>query len=299
VAIKPAHTAGLVAIIGRPNVGKSTLLNQLVGKKISITSSKPQTTRYSIMGILTRTNTQYVFVDTPGFQTEHSGGLNRALNRVVSASLSGVDAILWVVEALKYNEHDNKLLKLLPSTVPVILIINKIDKIKNKSDLLPFIDTMSKEYEFNGIIPVSAEQATQLDDTLNALSTLLPQQAAIYKAGEVTDRSEEFLATEIIREKLFRLLGDELPYSSSVAIETFNKEEKLTRIQATIYVAKAGQKSIVIGKNGAKLKEIATQARKEIEGLIGQKVFLETWVKVKKDWTDDPGTIRSLGLLVG
>jgi GTPase len=297
VASKSAHTAGLVAIIGRPNVGKSTLLNQLVGKKISITSSKPQTTRYSILGILTQTNTQYIFVDTPGFQTEHTGGLNRTLNRIVSASLSDVDAILWMVEALKYDERDKKLLKLLPKEVPVVLVINKIDEIANKSDLLPFIDTLSKEYEFKGIIPISAERAIQLDDVLSTLSTLLPQQAAIYEAGRVTDRSEEFLAAEIIREKLFRLLGDELPYSSSVVIETFKKEEKLTRIQATIYVAKASQKAIVIGKDGAKLKTIATQARKEIESLIGQKVFLETWVKVKKGWTDDPGAIRSLGFL--
>ncbi len=294
---KLTHRAGYVAIIGRPNVGKSTLLNQLIGRKISITSSKPQTTRFPILGILTQPNAQYLFVDTPGFQTEHLGGLNRALNRIVTTSLSDVDAVLWVVEALKYDERDKKLLKLLPNEGPVILLINKIDEIPNKSELLPFIETIAQEYPFKAIIPISAERNVQLDDVLNTLSGFLPEQAAIYEEGRFTDRNEEFMIAEIIREKLYRFLGDELPYSTGVVIESFSKEENLTRIQATIYVAKAGQKAIVIGKNGAKLKEIATQARREIETLVGQKVFLESWVKVKKDWTDDQRAIKSLGFI--
>ena len=248
------------------------------------------------MGIVTTADTQYLFVDTPGFQTEHKNAMNRAMNRVVTDTLSGVDAIVIVVEALKYGEQDRKLLRLIPDNIPVLLVINKIDQLRDKSQLLPFMKEMEAAYAYTEIIPASAEKETQMDILLEKLSDYLPEQAAIYQAGEVTDQSTEFLAAEIIREKIFRLLGDELPYSTSVVVDRLVKDGNLYRIQATIFVDKAGQKASVIGARGTKLKAIGTQARKELEHLMGCKVFLETWVKVKKGWTDNANAIKGLGL---
>lgn len=288
--------SGFIAIVGRPNVGKSTLLNHLVGQKISITSRKAQTTRHRITGILTEVHAQFVFVDTPGFQTQHLNMLNRGLNRVVSSSLRDVNVVLFVLEARHYDERDQQVLKLLPKDVPVILVINKVDVMADKSELLPFIERLSAEFRFAAIVPVSARQDKQLDTLLDAIRTYLPLGDPIYAADEITDRNERFLAAEILREKIFRLTGEELPYSVSVIIEQFKQEDSgLRRINAAILVDKEAHKVMLIGKDGAKLKEIATKARLDMEKMFGAKVFLEVWIKVRSGWADDARVLKSLG----
>ena len=287
--------SGYIAIVGRPNVGKSTLLNHLVGQKISITSRKAQTTRHRIIGILTDEHSQFVFVDTPGFQTQHKNALNRGMNRTVSGALRDVDAVLFVVEARHYDERDQKVLSLLPHDVPVILVINKVDYFSDKNEALPFIEQLAKEREFTAIVPVSAKQDKQLDTLLEAIRPHLPEGAAIYAEDEVTDRNERFLAAELLREKVFRYTGEELPYSASVVIEQFKLEGKLRRIHAAILVDKEAHKAMLIGAKGAKLKEIATQARLDMEKLFDGKVFLEVFVKVKSGWADDERVLKSLG----
>ncbi|MGH8752143.1 MAG: GTPase Era [Burkholderiales bacterium] len=288
------HRAGLIAIVGRPNVGKSTLLNRLIGQKISITSRKPQTTRYRITGILTRDSAQFIFVDTPGFQTQHGGVLNRILNRTVTQSLDGVDVVLFVIDAAKFNQRDRDVLKLLTGR-SVVLVINKIDRLASKTKLLPLIEKLSAEFQFRAIIPVSAQKGLQLEELLVAIRDLLPGNPLLYAQDAVTDRSERFLAAEELREKIFRLAGEEVPYAVSVAIDEFKLERGLRRIQATIIVEKPGQKAILIGAKGEKLKVIATQARESMEQLFGGKVFLQVWVKVKKGWADDMQTLKKLG----
>ena len=288
--------SGFIAIVGRPNVGKSTLLNHLVGQKISITSRKAQTTRHRITGILTEEHAQFVFVDTPGFQMQHLNTLNRGLNRVVSSSMRDVSVVLFVLEARQYDERDQLVLKLLPKEIPVILVINKIDYLQDKSELLPFIQRLSAEFNFAAIVPVSARQDQQLDTLLQAIRSHLPVGAPIYAPDEVTDRNERFLAAEILREKIFRLTGEELPYSVSVIIEQFKLEDSgLRRIHAAILVDKDAHKAMLIGKNGEKLKEIATQARLDIEKMFGAKAFLEVWIKVRSGWADDARVLKSLG----
>ncbi|MEW6313456.1 MAG: GTPase Era [Pseudomonadota bacterium] len=289
------HRTGFVAIVGRPNVGKSTLLNHLVGQKISITSRKAQTTRHRISAIRSDADVQFIFVDTPGFQTQNVNTLNRMLNRSVTQSLQNVDAVLFVIEALKFGARDREVLKLIPVDKPVILVINKIDHVAEKAMLLPFIESMTHEFTFAAIVPVSAQHNTHLEELLHALAPCLPQGPAIFDEDTVTDKSERFFAAEFIREKLFRFLGEELPYSTSVVIEQFQTEGKLRRIHAAIIVDKPGQKAIVIGRKGEKLKEIASQARQDMEKLFGSKVFLEIWVKVKSGWADDERTLRSFG----
>ncbi|HEX9180476.1 MAG TPA: GTPase Era [Burkholderiales bacterium] len=289
------HRAGFVAIVGRPNVGKSTLLNRLVGGKVSITSRRPQTTRHHIIGIRTEPGAQLVFVDTPGFQTRHLNALNRSLNRAVTSTLKNVDAVLFVVEALRYGPEDRQVLRLLPKEVPALLAINKVDLLKDKSRLLPFIEQMSAEHGFAEVFPVSAEKGRQVEALAAALRAFLPEGPLLYGEDELTDRSERFLAAELLREKLFRLLGDEIPYATSVEVETFELEGKLRRIAAAVIVDKAGQKAIVIGRSGEKLKEVATSARKDMERLFGGKVFLEVWVKVRSGWADDERALKSLG----
>jgi GTP-binding protein Era len=291
-----SHRAGLVAIVGRPNVGKSTLLNHLVGQKISITSRKPQTTRQRITGILTRADGQLVFVDTPGFQTEYRTALNRVMNRTVRQALEEVDLVLWVVEAGKFDAGDEALLKLLPDKVPVVLAMNKIDRLKDKRSLLPFTQQMSERHALAAIVPISAERDIQLEALVKTIIELLPQRERMYDEDEVTTLSERFLAAELVREKLFRLLGDELPYATAVEIERFETSESLRRIHVAILVDRANQKAIVIGKDGEKLKKIGTQARKDMERLFGGKVFLETWVKVRSGWADDPATLKRMGI---
>jgi len=291
----PGHRTGFVAIVGRPNVGKSTLLNQLVGQKVSITSRKPQTTRHRVTGIVTTADAQFIFVDTPGFQTAHGGALNQALNRTVTDSLAGVDAIVLVIEAEQFGVRDEAVLKLLPQDRPVILAINKIDRLKDKGVLLPLMQRIGSLRDFAAIVPISAQAGVQCDDLLRAIREQLPEQPAIYDEDQITESSERFLAAELVREKIFRLTGDELPYTANVVVETFETEGENRKIRCLIVVGRENHKAMVIGAGGAKLKEIATEARLDMERLFGGKVFLELWVKVDRGWTDDPNAMRKYG----
>jgi GTP-binding protein Era len=286
---------GYLAIVGRPNVGKSTLMNRLVGAKVSITSRKAQTTRHRVAGILTDAGCQFIFVDTPGFQTRHKNALNRLMNRSVTQTLASVDVILFVVEAGRFGEADRDVVALLPANLPVLLVINKVDRLDDPARLLPFIDGVRNEFAFADIVPVSAERGSNLDDLLRTAGKHLPEGAPIYEADDVTDRPERFLAAEMIREKLFRNLGEELPYGMAVEIERFETEGELRRIYAAIVVDKEAHKAIVIGKGGEKLKRISADARRDMETLFGGKVWLETWVKVKSGWADDERALKSLG----
>ena len=290
----PFHS-GYIAIVGRPNVGKSTLLNHLIGQKISITSRKAQTTRHRITGILTEDNTQFVFVDTPGFQTQYLNTLNKGLNKVVTSSLRDVNVVLFVIEARHFDERDRLVMNLLPKDAPVLLVINKVDNMEDKGELLPFIQSIAQEREFTAIVPVSAKHDKQLDTLLDAIRPFLPEGEKIYPDDEVTDRNERFLAAEIVREKVFRFTGEELPYSVSVVIEQFKMDGKMRRIHAAILVDKDAHKAMLIGKNGEKLKEIATQARLDMEKLFDGKVYLEVWIKVRSGWADSPQMLKSLG----
>ena len=287
--------SGYIAIVGRPNVGKSTLLNHLIGQKVSITSRKAQTTRHRINGILTEENAQFVFVDTPGFQTQYLNTLNKGLNKVVSSSLRDVNVVLFVIEARHFDDRDRLVMNLLPKNAPVILVINKADNMQDKGELLPFMRDIAMEREFTAIVPVSAKHDKQLDTLLDAVRPFLPEGEKIYPDDEITDRNERFLAAEIVREKIFRFTGEELPYSVSVVIEQFKIEGKLRRIHAAILVDKDAHKAMLIGKNGEKLKEIATQARLDMEKLFDGKVFLEVWIKVRSGWADSAQMLKSLG----
>jgi len=289
------HRSGYVAIVGRPNVGKSTLLNRMVGMKVSITSRRPQTTRHRITGIVSEPDAQLVLVDTPGFQTAHGGALNKLMNRVVTDSLQGVDVVLFVIEAGTFGADDRKVLALLPQRIPVVLVINKIDRVKDKSRLLPFIARVSTAFDFAEVVPVAAAKGTQVARLVDAVKPYLPEGRALYGEDEVTDRPERFLAAELLREKLFRLLGEELPYAATVVVEKFETEAGLRRIHAAIVVDKPNHKAIVIGKGGAKLKDIATQARVDMEKLFDGKVFLEVWVRVKSGWAESLKTLKNLG----
>lgn len=287
--------SGFIAIVGRPNVGKSTLLNHLVGQKVSITSRKAQTTRHRIIGIVTEEQMQFVFVDTPGFQTKHLNTLNRGMNRVVTSSLREVNVVLFVIEAHHFDERDTEVMNLLPKHLPVLLVINKVDNLSDKATLLPFIQEMSHKRGFAAIVAVSAKQNLQLDTLLNAIRPYMPEGERIYPEDEVTDRNERFLAAELVREKVFRFTGDELPYSVSVIIEQFKMDGMMRRIHAAILVDKEAHKAMLIGKSGEKLKEIATQARLDMEKLFDGKVYLEVWVKVRSGWADNAQTLKSLG----
>lgn len=288
------HT-GLVAIVGRPNVGKSTLLNRMVGMKISIVSRKAQTTRHRITGVLTEGRRQYVFVDTPGFQTHHRNALNSSMNRTVNQVLAEVDVVLFLIEAGRFSADDRKVLGLLPPEARVVLVINKVDLTADKAALLPFIERMAGEFNFAEIVPVSAERGQNVPELLEAIGRYLPEGEPMFGEDDITDRSERFLAAEFLREKLFRLLGEELPYGMTVEIEKFELEGNLRRIHAAIIVDRAAHKGIVIGKGGERLKRISSEARVELEKLFDGKVFLETWVKVKSGWADDERALKSLG----
>ena len=289
------YRTGYIAIIGRPNVGKSTLLNNLVGQKVSITSKKAQTTRHRINGILTDKQSQFIFVDTPGFQTRHTNRLNSLMNRTVTQSMRDVDVVIFVIEAIHFDERDRLVLKLLPVDRPVILVINKIDRLADKSRLLPFLEKMAKEFAFAAMVPVSAQEGMQLPELLSTIRPYLPENPPLFNPDEATDRSERFIAAELVREKLFRLTGEEIPYSASITIDKFTTEDDLRKIHACIIVDKANHKAIIIGKDGEKLKAIATQARKDMERVFGGKVYLEVWVKVKTGWADDAQMLKSLG----
>lgn len=286
---------GYIAIVGKPNVGKSTLLNALVGAKVSITSRKAQTTRHRITGIRTEGATQFIFVDTPGFQTRHDNALNRALNRTVVATLSDVDVVLFVVEAGRFDLADAKVLALLPPKVPAILVANKLDRVHRRAELAPWLRSMQDRHPFSEFFPMSARSPRDVQRLLALCERYLPEQPWLYEADDLTDRSERFLAGELVREKLFRLTGDELPYSATVVVDRFEHEGDLRRIAATIIVERDNHKAMVIGEGGARLKRIGTEARQELERLWGGKVYLELWVKVRSGWSDDEAKLRAYG----
>ena len=303
-AAQPASSegqrCGLIAIVGKPNVGKSTLLNALVGQKISITSRKAQTTRHRITGIRTQGQTQYVFVDTPGFQTRHSAALNKSLNKTVMGALGDVDLVLFVVEAGNFTLADAKVLSLLKPGIPVLLVANKLDMVNRRAEVAPWLKGMQERHPFAEFVPMSAKQPKDIERLLDICEKYLPEQGWWYTNDELTDRSEKFLASEIIREKLFRLTGDELPYTSTVVIEKFDEEpgktaSRMVRIAATIVGERDGHKAMVIGEKGEKLKRIGTESRVELEKLLDAKVFIELWVKVRSGWADDEARVRSFG----
>ena len=296
----PAQRCGLVAIVGKPNVGKSTLLNALVGQKISITSRKAQTTRHRITGIRTEGASQYVFVDTPGFQTRHNTALNKSLNKTVLGAVGDVDLVLFVVEAGMFNTVDAKVLSLLKPEIPVLLIANKLDTVNRREELAPWLQEMQERHPFTEFVPMSAKNAKDIERLMGYCEKYLPEQAWTYGEDELTDRSEKFLASEIVREKLFRFTGDELPYTSTVVIDKFEEEpsrssNRMIRIAATIVVERDGHKAMVIGDKGERLKRIGTEARQELEKLMDAKVFIELWVKVRSGWADDEARVRSFG----
>jgi GTPase len=297
-----SQRCGLVAIVGKPNVGKSTLLNALVGQKISITSRKAQTTRHRITGMRTRDATQFVFVDTPGFQTLHANALNRSLNKTVVGAVSDVDLILFVVEAGSFTPADERVLKLLGSGIPTLLIANKLDNVHRRGDIAPWLQEMQQKHAFAEFVPMSAKNPKDIERLLGICEKYLPEQAWWYAEDELTDRSEQFLASELVREKLFRLTGDELPYTSTVVIDKFAEEpparkgqKRLLRIAATIVVERDGHKAMVIGDKGERIKRIGTETRQELEKLMDAKVFIELWVKVRSGWADDEARVRSFG----
>ncbi len=291
---------GMVAIVGKPNVGKSTLLNALVGQKISITSRKAQTTRHRITGIRTRGDNQFVFVDTPGFQTRHGNALNKSLNKAVTGAVSDVQVVLFVVEAGSFSLADAKVLSLLPTDVPVLLVANKLDTVHRRSEIAPWLRDMQERHPFAEFVPMSAKNPRDVERLLDIVANYLPQQPWWHDEAELTDKSERFLASEIVREKLFRLTGDELPYTSTVVIDQFQEEPgkaaaRMVRIAATIVVERDGHKAMVIGDKGERIKRIGTEARQELERLMDAKVFLELWVKVRSGWADDEARVRSFG----
>ena len=293
---------GLVAIVGKPNVGKSTLLNALVGQKISITSRKAQTTRHRITGMRTRGLTQFVFVDTPGFQTLHANALNRSLNKTVVGAVSDVDLILFVVEAGSFTPADERVLKLLGTGIPTVLIANKLDNVHRRGELAPWLQEMQSRHTFAEFVPMSAKNPKDIERLFGICEKYLPEQPWWYSEDELTDRSEQFLASELVREKLFRLTGDELPYTSTVVIDKYEEEpparkgqKRLLRIAATIVVERDSHKAMVIGDKGERIKRIGMETRQELERLADAKVFIELWVKVRSGWADDEARVRSFG----
>lgn len=288
--------SGYVAIVGRPNVGKSTLLNYIVGQKLSITADKPQTTRHQILGVKSTEHTQVVYVDTPGIHTGGKKAINRYMNKAATSITEDVDVIIFIVQAMKWTDEDQSVLnKLKNSKVPIILAVNKIDWVTDKARLLPYLQQLQEKHEFSDIIPVSAQKGTHVDELESLIEKYLSEGMPFFPDDQLTDRSVRFLSAEIIREKLVRELGEELPYQTTVEIESFKEEEKLVRIHATVLVETKGQKSIVIGKKGERLKSISTSARIDIEKLLDEKVFLRIWVKVRKGWSDDEQALLSLG----
>jgi len=289
------HRAGHVAIVGRPSVGKSTLLNALIGARISITSKKPQTTRHRITGIASEPDAQFVFVDTPGWQTRHPSRLNARLNRAVREALADVDVVVFVVDAARFTAEDREVLALLPANVPLVAALNKIDALADKRALLPRIAEIAALREFAALVPVSAERGTDLAALKRAIAEKLPTGPSLYPDEDITDRDERFLAGEFIREKIFRQLGDEVPYGTAVTIESFAHDGELRRIRATVFVDKASQRAILIGEGGSRMKAIASQARADMERLFGGKVFLDVWVRVKRGWSDNEAMLTRLG----
>ena len=286
---------GYVAIAGRPNVGKSTLLNRLVGQRVSITSKKAQTTRHRVTGIVTTDDAQFVFVDTPGFQTKHRSRLNDRMNRAVTQCLSDVEATVLVVEAGRTTEADRAVVRLLPQGSRALVALNKIDQLDDRDALLPQMAELAELFPFSAIVPVSAEKERGLDALLRSIRALLPEGDAIFGEDEITDRDERFLAAEFIREKIFRLLGEEVPYAATVAIDSFEQRGGLRRIHATIHVDRQSQRAILLGEGGGRIKEIASAARTDMERLFGGQVYLEVWVRVTRGWADDEAKLKRFG----
>jgi GTPase len=293
--VEPITRSGYVAIIGRPNVGKSTLLNRLVKAKVSITSGKPQTTRHRILGLQEAHGTQFAFIDTPGYQTRQTGALNRVLNRTVKQVLPDADVIVLVCETHQWTKGDDELLALLPTNKPVVLALNKIDEHKNLSVQMQMAASVSAKFSFAEVMPISGEKGQGVDTLLQTLAKYLPEGERLYEADQLSDRSDKFLAAEVIREKLFRLTGDELPYTSTVVIEEYVEEGRLKRIRATILVQRDAHKAMVLGAQGAKIKRIASESRVDLEKMFDCKVYLEVWIKVKSGWADSEASLRAYG----
>ena len=299
-ALNSPKRCGLIAIVGKPNVGKSTLMNALIGQKISITSSKAQTTRHRITGITTRGASQFVFADTPGFQTLHGNALNKSLNKTVTGAVSDVDLIVFVVEAGRFTPADYKVLQLLGKKIPILLLANKFDLVHRRAEIAPWLQEVAIKGQFAEIIPMSAKTAKDIARLLTVCEKYLPEQDWFYGPDELTDRSERFMAAELVREKLFRLTGDELPYTSTVVLDQFVEEpaktaKRFVKIAATIVVEREGHKAMVIGEGGERLKRIGSEARQDLERLMDAKVFLQLWVKVKSGWADDAARVKSFG----
>ena len=290
-----SHRCGTIGIAGRPNTGKSSLLNRLVGEKVSIVSAKPQTTRHLVTGILTRPDCQYIFVDAPGQQSRAKNALNRRLNRRATEAARDADVALLVVEALRFGPEDHAVLEKIPAEQRLVAAVNKIDTLKNSAQLIPYLERLSKTRDFVAIVPVSAKTGKNIPELLNALRAALPEAPAAYPADQLTDRDERFFAAELLREKLFEAMGEDMPYRCEVVIDSFKEEGRLRRIEATILVERDSQKPIVLGAGGERLKRMASAARKDMEKLFGGKVYLGTWVKVRKAWTDDARILRQLG----
>lgn len=290
------HRSGLATLIGRPNVGKSTLVNRLVGAKISITSRRPQTTRHRILGIKNGPNSQIVYVDTPGLHTARASGMDRYMGRITSGSVEGVDVVVLVIAATGWRPEDEPALKLATgSQVPVVLVINKIDLLDSRAALLPLIEQCTAKGDFADIVPVSARTRSNLGELEATIGRHLPEQPPIYPTDQLTDRSERFIAGELVREQVFNAYGQEVPYASTVQVEQFRRSKGKLRVDAVVWVEKEGQKAILIGKNGARLKEVGTRARRALEAFFGGHVYLGLWVKVREGWSDDEAALRRFG----
>lgn len=289
--------SGYVAIIGRPNVGKSTLINRVLGQKLCITSRRPQTTRHRILGIKTTDDSQLIYVDTPGLHIDDKRAMNKYMNRAAASSIDHVDVILFVVDGMNWTDEDEQVLERLKANAqaPVILVINKMDKLADKEVMLPHIEKLAAQYNYSNVLPISARKGVNLDQLEEEIKKLMPEGELIFPEDQLTDRSSRFLAAELVREKLFRHLGQELPYSITVEIEQFDDEKNLYRIGAVVYVERSGQKAIVIGKGGELLKSVGKDARLEMESLFGKKVFLRLWVKVREGWGDNERMLKNLG----
>ncbi|MFK5985279.1 MAG: GTPase Era [Pseudomonadota bacterium] len=298
--IENNYRTGYIAIIGRPNVGKSTLLNHILGMHLSITSKKPQTTRHRLLGIKTTSSFQAIYVDTPGLHQGRKGAMHRFMNKEATMMLNGVDVIVFMVDALKWTEEDSHVLKLLGNqfehdSIPILLVVNKVDRVADKTRLLPYLEELSKKSPFSQIVPISASNGKNIDKLETSIVSYLNLSPAYYNEEQLTDKSDRFLAAELIREQLMRLLGQELPYASTVEIEAFEESQKIIKISALIWVERANQKSIIIGEKGLQLKEIGTNARRAMQTLFGKKILVKLWVKVKTGWSNDERALRSLG----
>jgi GTP-binding protein Era len=286
---------GCVSLVGRPNTGKSSLLNRLLGQKLAIVSPRAQTTRHLLLGVLNAAGCQIAFIDSPGFQTRHRNLLNRSLNRRAGEAARDADVVAFVLEAMHFDAADRAALARVPEGRPTVAVINKVDRVRTAASLLPFIARVARERAFAAIVPVSATTGRNVSELLRVLGAQLPEGPPLYPADQLTDRDERFFAAELLREKLFRALADELPYSCEVMVDSFREEGRMRRIDATLWVERESHKPIVIGRGGATLKRIATEARKDMERMFGGKVFLQVWIKVRRGWSEDERMLRQLG----